>query len=117
MKGIKNNSQLLIKLGQNLKAFRKKKGLSQEQLSELAGLHPTYVSQLETGKANPSMVILIAVAEQLDITIIDLLRGSAVSEDNAMFTELREIFDSSDDKTKTRILAMVDGIIKAYKEN
>ncbi|PLX70367.1 MAG: hypothetical protein C0602_06030 [Denitrovibrio sp.] len=90
--------------------------LSQEQLSELAGLHPTYISQLETGKANPSMVILIAVAEQLGITIVDLLRGSVLSESDALILELKENLNTSGTTQKQAVTTILEGIAKAYKK-
>lgn len=116
MKTETDNVKTLKELGLNLKEFRKAKGLSQEQLSELAGLHPTYISQLETGKANPSMVILIAVAEQLGITIVDLLRGSAISESDALILELKEILNTSGTTQKQAVTTILEGIVKAYKK-
>jgi len=116
MKEQKDNAKMLKELGLSLKEFRKAKGYSQEQLSELAGLHPTYISQLETGKANPSMMILIAVAEQLDITIVDLLRGSAISGSEALLLELKEILYTSDTATKQTVTTILEGIVKAYRK-
>jgi len=116
MKEQKDNAKMLKELGLSLKEFRKAKGYSQEQLSELAGLHPTYISQLETGKANPSMMILIAVAEQLDITIVDLLRGSAINESEALLLELKEILSTSDTTQKQAVTTILEGIVKAYRK-
>ena len=50
--------KLLDRLGSEIKAMRINAGLSQEALALAAGVDRTYVSQLERGVANPSMVIL-----------------------------------------------------------
>ena len=46
------------KLGRILRRFRRRSGLSQEELGERAGLHRTYVSQLELGTRNPTFETL-----------------------------------------------------------
>ena len=40
----------LKKFGERVRELRTKKGLSQEELAELSGLHRTYISSLELGK-------------------------------------------------------------------
>ena len=37
-------------LGERLRSYRNQKGWSQEKLAERAGLHPTYIGQLERGE-------------------------------------------------------------------
>ena len=41
-------------IGQRIRNYRIQKNLSQEQLSELANCHPTYIGQLERGEKNAS---------------------------------------------------------------
>jgi transcriptional regulator with XRE-family HTH domain len=57
------------RVGLNLQELRRKRGLSQEELADRAGIHQTYLSGVETGKRNPSVVVLqrIAVALGSDI--------------------------------------------------
>jgi len=49
-------------------------GLSQEKLGELAGLHRTYVSQLERRKANISIDSLERIARILGVSTAELLQ-------------------------------------------
>ncbi|MBW3097521.1 helix-turn-helix domain-containing protein [Pseudohoeflea coraliihabitans] len=55
------------KFGQNVRYWRKKRGLSQEELADRAQLHATYVSGIETGYRNPTVKIIGRIADALDI--------------------------------------------------
>lgn len=57
------------KVGQNLARIRKEKGLSQEELAFQCDLHRTYISGIERGVRNPTIVILDKIAGVLDIEI------------------------------------------------
>ena len=52
-------------IGMVLRGLREERGLSQEQLGFKAGLHRTYVSQLERGLKSPSLKTLDKIAEVL----------------------------------------------------
>lgn len=52
---------------------RLKRGLSQERLADIAGLHRTYVSLLERGLRMPSLYVIAKLAEALETTIVDLV--------------------------------------------
>lgn len=60
-------------LGANTKRFRKACGLSQEALAFECGLHRTYVSGVERGIRNPTVVVLAKIAAALDIPVWRLL--------------------------------------------
>lgn len=51
-------STSLVRLGRALRHFRERTELSQEVFAQRAGMHRTYVSQLERGLANPSFQVL-----------------------------------------------------------
>lgn len=55
------------KFGQSVRYWRKKRGMSQEELAERAQLHPTYVSGIETGCRNPTVKIIGRIAEALGV--------------------------------------------------
>ena len=60
-------------IGSRIRELRKAKGLSQEQLADLAGCDRTYVGMLERQQGNPSLSVLAAIASALDATMDDLL--------------------------------------------
>lgn len=70
-----------MKLPEKIKAIRENKQLSKNQLAKLAGISQSYISDLEAGKKNPTIEVLEKICEALGITIIDLLKFPATSED------------------------------------
>lgn len=62
------------RVGLNVQALRRAKGLSQEELAHRARIHQTYLSGVETGKRNASLVVLARIAAALDADIEDLAK-------------------------------------------
>jgi transcriptional regulator with XRE-family HTH domain len=61
------------RVGLNLQRLRREKGLSQEELADLASIHQTYLSGVERGKRNPAVTVLQRIAEALGADIEDLV--------------------------------------------
>jgi len=62
------------RVGLNLQAVRRAKGLSQEELAHRSGVHQTYLSGVERGRRNPTVGLLDKIATALDADIEDLTR-------------------------------------------
>ncbi len=58
----------------NMRQLRIKKGLSQEKLAEIAGLHRTYVGSVERGERNIAIDNMERIAESLGCSVLDLLQ-------------------------------------------
>lgn len=65
----KKFNQFLRQLGADIKSLRIQAGLSQEALALEAEVDRTYVSQLERGVANPSLLILYRVSTVLETSL------------------------------------------------
>jgi len=68
------------RLGLNLKKLREDQGFSQESFADHCGLHRTYISGIERGVRNPTVVILDKIAKALKVpagTLLDDVRGTA----------------------------------------
>ena len=61
------DQRLLQEVGNRVRSARKKKGLSQESLAHLSGHHRTYVSSIERGERNLSVLNLLTLATVLDV--------------------------------------------------
>lgn len=66
-------SDLLIRFGEKVREFRRQKGVSQEKLAELAGLHRTYVSSVERGERNVSLLNIAKLAGALQVPLDRLM--------------------------------------------
>lgn len=66
------NTKVLEKLGLNLKKYRLDASLTQEELAERVGIHPTYVGKLEGGKNNPSVKMLFKISRAIGVKLSDL---------------------------------------------
>jgi transcriptional regulator with XRE-family HTH domain len=63
-------------LGEEVRERRTQKKLSQEALAGLAGVHTNVVGRLERGQYNPTVMILVAIAVKLGVTLEELFRGA-----------------------------------------
>jgi transcriptional regulator with XRE-family HTH domain len=61
-------------VGRNVKRIRQEKGLTQEQLADLSGFSQQYISGLEQGRRNPTIVSIYELASALGVSHIELVR-------------------------------------------
>jgi transcriptional regulator with XRE-family HTH domain len=61
-------------VGRNFSRLRRRQGLTQEQVAERSGFSQQYLSDLERGKRNPTIVSLYELAQALSVPYLDLLR-------------------------------------------
>jgi len=63
----------LLQFGQRVKRFRTAQRISQEDLAELADLHRNYVSQIECGRRNLSLLNILKLARALKVPASKLI--------------------------------------------
>ncbi|MGO3934217.1 helix-turn-helix domain-containing protein [Rhodopseudomonas pseudopalustris] len=61
-------------VGRNFERLRKEKGFTQERFAEASGFTQQYVSGLEQGKRNPTIVTLFHLAAALGVSHVDLVQ-------------------------------------------
>lgn len=64
----------LAAFGAAVRAVRIERGVSQERLAELAGVHRTYVGSVERGERNVSLINIARIAHGLDMSAAELLQ-------------------------------------------
>ena len=62
----------LSQFGKNVRKKRELKTLSQEDLADLSGLHRTYISSVERGQRNVSLINIIKITKALECEISEL---------------------------------------------
>ncbi len=63
------------RLGRNVRRLREENGWSQEDYADRAGIHRTYVSEIERGKRNPTITVVEKLAAPLAVSAGRLLDG------------------------------------------
>jgi two-component system, response regulator len=86
--------ELKILLGNAIKRKRAALGISQEELAARAGLHRTYVSDVERGARNPSLESVEKLARALEVSLSMLLQKEG---DNQTLVEILLVEDEPDD--------------------
>ena len=69
------SDRTLYALAKRIKELRLDKGISQEELAHRSGLSRTGMGFLETGKRWPRLDTMMKVAEGLNISVDELLKG------------------------------------------
>ena len=64
-------------VGRNFARIRQAQGLTQERVSEISGFSQQYISGLERGQRNPTVVTLFELAQALQVSPLDLLTNEA----------------------------------------
>lgn len=73
--GRPRDSPALRRLGGRVRALRQERGLSQERLAHEAGLHRTYISQVERGDRNVAVLNLLRLSRALQVDPARLVAG------------------------------------------
>lgn len=60
-------------IGEAVRIYRKRAGLTQERLAEKADLHPVYVGEVERGEQTVSVYALMRIARALGVRVCDLV--------------------------------------------
>ena len=68
-------SNIKTVLSENIKRYRNKNNLSQEDLAELSGLHRTYIGSVERGERNITLINAEKIATALNENLDSLLRA------------------------------------------
>ena len=64
---------VLKRVGARIQSLRRREGLSQEALADRAGIDRSYMSGIERGVCNPSVLMVVKIAKALDVQSSALL--------------------------------------------
>ena len=67
-------------VGENLRAYRKARGISQEAFAEVLDVHRTYMGGIERGERNLTLKTVEKIAERLDLEPLALLTPSGLGD-------------------------------------
>jgi len=69
-----NAPTVVAVIGRQLKKHRQRVGITQDVLADRCGIYRTYLSRIENGTANPTILVVDALASALQLEIYDLIR-------------------------------------------
>ena len=109
-------AELLKYLGERIRTLRKVQNISQERLAELAGLHPVFISNVETGKVKASICSYNSIANALNMSLSELveLPGEKESWDSNMVALFQSAKRLSKDK-QTVFVETVKGMLSGLE--
>ena len=84
---MQSNDPVLFEIGQRIYRCRKKLGLTQEELSEMADVTPQFVSFAESGKRAMRVDNIVKIAGALHVSVDYLLTGERVDKDLLFFSD------------------------------
>ena len=85
-------------LGQRIKELRKRKGYSQEKLSELINVDPTTISNIENGKNYPTLINLENLTNVLNISFLDVFDFEHKNESSDLIEQIIILLKQNPDK-------------------
>jgi len=73
--------ELMAVIGENLRAFRKRDRLTQAELAEKVGISSAHYAALENGRKSMSLLVLLQLAEALDVSTDSILKKPGTEHD------------------------------------
>ena len=99
-------------IGERLRAYRNQLGWSQERLAEQAGLHPTYIGQLERGEKNATIESVSKVSAALGISLSKLFENISPADSGAdIASQCYHLVQKQPAKDQEALLTILNQII------
>lgn len=105
----------LKELGQKLKAARKKKGLTQQQLADISHVSLKHIQNCKRGEKNPAFEILRALVQVLDISLDSLIAPNTLDDEQAA-NEMRQIYLSCPPVARKTLLNSTRALANELKD-
>ena len=85
-------------LGRRIRSLRKIRGYTQEELAEIIGINPKYLSSIERGEENPTLDLFIRLADGLKVELHEIFQFEHEAEQSerlrkklkALMAEIKE---------------------------
>ena len=109
-------SNITKMIGDRLRTYRNRVGLNQEELAEKAGVHPTYIGQLERGEKNATLESVEKVARALNLPFEVLFEAIIEGDvDNNVAKECYNLITIQPEKEQQAIFDLIKKAID-YKK-
>lgn len=99
--------------GQAIKAARKAKGISRNQLADIMNIAPRYIASIENSGQHPSFQIFYELVTLLDISVDENLHPERTAEKTTQRRQLDSLLDEMSSADLTILIATAKGIQEA----
>lgn len=99
-------------IGHRVRKMRHLRGMTQEKLAEYANISTVYVSHIETGSAKPSLPVVVAIADALNVRVDALLYDTPREGASIAVDEIAAVLDNCT-AAQARIIADIVKTTKA----
>ena len=108
-------NEVLARGGARLKALRKERGYTQEQLAERTNLSTRHIAGIEKGEANPSFEVLYTIISALG-TSFDAVFNPAEEQVEREIQEIAGLYRVCPEQGRQLILAAINAMVKALMD-
>ena len=108
----------LTKLGQDVRRLRQQRGITLKRLAQLSGLSDRFLIEVEKGKANPSIMSLVSLADALQTTLTALLSSDNQTNTQNSSTSVKQVtalLKDRPDGQVSRILSCLSSYLDSSK--
>lgn len=99
-------------LGKRITQLRIKQGLTQEKLSEKAGITNNYLSNIERNRSIPSLETLMSICTALNTTPDTVLIGTDNTQPSYLMNDITSLLEKCTAQEKRIVISMIDVLIK-----
>ena len=96
------------KLGKRIKEERQKKGMTQDQLSQLVNCNSSHISNIELARTVPSLDLLYSIADVLDVGIDALFMDQFKNPLSAQSIALAKAFTRFSESKRNLVLLFIE---------
>ena len=100
-------------IGQKIKERRQYLGITQEAVANQLEVNPSHVSNIECGRANPSLTVLVKIANILQCSVDYFISGEytfnlSSKKDKSLDDKIMEMLKNRDSDTKSKIIKIIE---------
>ncbi|WP_146767156.1 helix-turn-helix domain-containing protein [Paenibacillus sp. YN15] len=107
-------SEIMKKVGEGIRHYRKKRGWNQEELAHLAQVHESYVGKLERAEKVCSVDVMERVTAALGVSMVEFFSYIQPEGKKSAGTTLEEIVDrlrGRSEEEQRRVLKVIDAVL------
>jgi len=111
------DSTYLKAIGARIRKARVERGINQADLADMMDIATSHLSNIETGRSNFGIDILIKIAEALQVSTDEILRPDVPSGNAAYASDLMELLQGCTPAEKEAMLETLRSMKSAFKSN